>query len=90
MVIPQKDKQQPQNGLGVEYETESEHGETDEETVDDEQSVHESESDEETEDEFMDDDDDDTEDEVMDVDDGGNVENSDNKIDKVDEGNLQQ
>ena len=37
-----------QSGLGVEYETESEHGDTDEETVDEEQSVHESEQDEET------------------------------------------
>ena len=38
-----------QSGMGVEYEdSESEHWDTDKETVDDEQSVHESEQDEET------------------------------------------
>ena len=78
------------------YETESEHGETDEETVDDEQSIHESEHGEEIEDEDYDDecgeetaDEDEKEDEVMGDDDEGNVENTDNRIDKVDERNQQ-
>ena len=72
------------------YETESEHGETDEETVDDEQSIHESEHGEEIEDEDYDDEcGEEKEDEVMGDDDEGNVENTDNRNDKVDERNQQ-
>ena len=56
-----------QSGLGVEYEdSESEHGDTDEEAVDDEQSVHDSEG---TVDETVD--------EEMDADDGGDVSEND-------------
>ena len=62
------------------YETESEHGETDEETLDDEQSIHESEHGEEIEDEDYDDESgEEKEDEVMGDDDEGNVENTDNR-----------
>merc|ERR1711936_1439832 len=58
-----------QSGLGVEYEdSESEHGDTDEEAVDDEQSVHDS---EETVD------DNETVDEEMDADDGDDVSEND-------------
>ena len=67
-----------QIGLGVEYEIESEHGETDEETVDEEQIVHESEQDEETVH------DDEIEDEVMDDDDDVEGENEESDDDKED------